>query len=288
MEAGLTFCEATRPSNGELKPFMSQNYLSFDETLGLLATLEAKAPPDLQADLAALRASLDGYSQRQSEFISHMVHEVRKPMTSIRGYADMLKVMGTLNDQQIQFLGTIRTNVLSMEALVSDISDISKLKSGRMKAEPKMEMFKNMSMQLEKDFKDLLEARQMTLDMEIPQGLPLLNLDSNRALQAIRKVVDNAIKYTHPGGKVTLIAAGEGNELVVHVKDHGVGISPQDQTHFGELFFRGDNELVTQTKGYGLGIPIALECLKLVGGSMTWQSTVGEGSHFQIRLPAMS
>lgn len=266
---------------------MSQDYLSFEEINQVLDAMQAKAPADFQSDITTLRESLERYSQKQSEFISHMVHEVRKPMTSIRGYADMLKVMGTLNEQQIQFLGTIRTNVLSMEALVTDISDIAKLKSGRVKPEPKMEMFKNMSMQLEKDFKELVESRQITFEVDIPSGLPLLNLDSARALLAIRKVLENAIKYTYPNGKVTLRAVGEGNELVVTVQDNGVGISSQDQARFGELFFRGDNELVMQTKGYGLGIPIALECVALVGGKMTWKSTVGEGSTFEIRLPAM-
>jgi cell cycle sensor histidine kinase DivJ len=254
------------------------------------ALQEAKRTGEGQ-DADALRQRLDDMVTENSEFISFMVHEIRKPMTSIRGYSDMLvkKVMGELNDMQDQFVNTIRNNVISMEGLVTDISDLSKMRSGRIQPNAKMDMFKNINMAVEKEVKDRAEARGVTLNFEIPQGLPLLNLDSTRVEQAMVKLLDNAIKYTQEGdGQVTVRAEGDGSTLRIIISDNGVGISEQDQARLGELFFRGDNELVTATKGYGMGIPIALECMKMVGGTLEWESTSGEGTTFTITLPAMS
>jgi len=184
---------------------------------------------------------------------------------------------------------TIRNNIISMEQLVTDVSDISKMRSGRIVPQPKMEMFKNVVMKLEKDFGDIAAHRGIPLVFDVPQGLPLLNVDSPRLEQALRKLVDNALKYTHDnGGEVRVAAEGMGDKLRIIVSDRGVGISQSDQEHLGELFFRGDQELVTQTKGYGMGLPIAMGCMELIDGKLSWQSTEGEGSTFEVILPAMS
>lgn len=242
-------------------------------------------------DADELREMIGAEKVKNSEFVSVMVHEVRKPMTSIRGYSDILNTqqMGPLNEMQAQFVGTIRNNIISMERLISDISDISKLRSGRMVPEAKMEMFKNIVMKLEKDLPEEAAARQVELNFEVPQGLPLLNTDSQRVEQALRKIIENAIRYTEEGeGKITVVAEGLGDRLRVTVQDNGVGLSEDDKTHLGELFYRGDNDLVMQTKGYGMGIPIAMECMDLIGGEFFWESEAGVGSTFGIVLPAMT
>ena len=287
---------------------MSQDNL--EQALQLLTALQDQVDGELQSQIAAvknavaqaqkhgegqdaeaLRQQIAAYKVENSEFVSVMVHEIRKPMTSIRGYSDMLgkNVMGELNEMQSQFVETIRTNIISMEQLVTDVSDISKMHSGRIVPQPKMDMFKNVAMKLEKDFGEIAEQRGIPLVFDIPQGLPLLNLDGARLEQALKKLVDNALKYTHDGGgEVRVSAEGLGDKLRITVSDHGVGISESDQRHLGELFFRGDQELVTQTKGYGMGLPIVMGCMELIGGELRWESVEGEGSTFEITLPAMS
>ena len=287
---------------------MSQQYL--EQALQLLDSLQSQLGGDAGGQLTeamtaieramkqgegqdaeALREQIEADKVENSEFVSVMVHEIRKPMTSIRGYSDMLgkNVMGELNEMQSQFVETIRNNVISMEALVSDVSDISKMQSGRITPQPKMEMFKNVVMKLEKDFAEVAENRGIPLVFDVPQGLPLLNIDGTRLEQALKKLLDNALKYTPDnGGEVRLSAEGLGDKLRITVRDHGVGISESDQKHLGELFFRGDQELVTQTKGYGMGLPIVMGCMELIGGELSWQSEVGEGSTFEVTLPAMS
>ncbi|MFP4323590.1 MAG: sensor histidine kinase [Anaerolineales bacterium] len=286
---------------------MSQQHL--DEALQMIDTLAEKLGPTAQNDLAALRqtiataqqhgegqdadqlrATLEEQIVENSKFISVMVHEIRKPLTSIRGYADMLgkNVMGELNEMQSQFVETIRKNTISMETLVSDISDISKLHSGRLQPAQKMEMYKNIAMQLEKDMAGQAQEREVALVFDTPEGLPLLNTDTARITQALRKLIDNAIKYTPAGtGQVIVRAENGGDKLHVHVEDNGIGITAEEQARLGELFFRGDQEQVTSTKGYGMGLPIAMACVSLIGGELAWQSTPGQGTIFTITLPAM-
>jgi signal transduction histidine kinase len=225
-----------------------------------------------------------------SQFISVMVHELRKPMTSIRGYADMLSknVVGELNDMQMQFAQTIRNNVISMEGLIADISDLTKMRVGRIKPEPKMDLAKNLIMEIEKNTKEMAAAKDHTLVFEVPDGLPMLNIDGTRVKQALTKLVENALKYTPEGGKITVTASGEGDKLRIQVVDNGVGMADEEIARLGELWFRGDDPIVTNQKGYGLGIPITVECMRLVEGEFFYESKKGEGSTFGIVLPAMS
>lgn len=260
-----------------------------ERAMQLLDTIDAGADEQLHAQLDELREAVQGILAEHSEFVSVMVHEVRKPMTSIRGYADMLakNVVGELNEMQLQFATTIRNNIISMEQLVSDLSYYSKLQAGRVTPEPSMEMFKNIVMQLEKDFGEKAEENNVTLKFDVPQGLPLLNLDKTMLGHIFGKLLDNAIKYA-PDSNVLVAAEGRDNMLRVTVRDNGIGIVETAKPRLGELFFRGDQELVTQTKGYGLGLPIVLACLALMGGELNFQSTLGEGSTFEVLLPAMS
>lgn len=234
-------------------------------------------------------AAVEEIQRTYSQFISVMVHELRKPMTSIRGYSDMLtkNVVGELNDMQMQFANTIRNNVISMERLIADISDLVKMRVGRIYAEPKMDMAKNILLEVEKNTREMAEEKSHQLTFEVPDGLPLLNLDSNRVKQAIIKLVENAIKYTNEGGEITVTATKVEGGMEVRVKDNGVGLSPEELERLGELWFRGDDPVVTNQKGYGLGIPIVQECMKLVAGRLFFESEKGSGSTFGVFLPGM-
>ncbi|NLX09094.1 MAG: hypothetical protein GXY36_05525 [Chloroflexi bacterium] len=279
------------------------------EACDLLADLRQRAGDDLQAELARLESLLteaqrrgEGQSAEElrqqnadliatnAQFVSVMVHEIRVPMTSIRGYADMLakNVVGELNEMQQQFVETIRSNVIRMEHLVSDISDISKLRSGRLRLEPKMDMYKNVVLEVEKKAAPLAAEHNHSLVFETPSGLPLLNLDSTRLGQVLHKLVVNALQYTPDGGTITVRAEGEDGRLKVSVIDTGIGMTPEEQTHIGELFWRADAEHVRNFKGHGLGLPIVIELLKLMNGEFFYTTEPGQGSTFGFTVPGMS
>lgn len=251
---------------------------------------ERAAASSLPASNAANNADIQGFLQEQAEFISIAIHELRIPMTSIRGYADMLNTpsMGQLNDMQQQFLDTIRTNARRMETLLQDVSDISKLRGGTLKIEAKMDMFKNIAMRVEKDLTPIAQETGRELAFDIPQGLPILNTDGERLAQALKKLVENALRYTDDeGGRVVVSASGENGELVIQISDNGIGIGPEDLQHLGELYFRADHDRVREYKGSGLGVAIAYRIIELLGGNISVESTLDEGTTFTVRMPGM-
>ena len=243
-------------------------------------------------DAEQLRAELERAVQDTATFSSVMGHEIRKPMTSIRGYSDMLAkpdLIGPLNDMQKQFADTIRNNVMSMESLVTDISDISKLNSGRIKLDSKMTTFGQIVMDVQKQVEPLIAKFEHQVTWDVPQGLPILTLDARQLAKVMVKLTQNALQYTPPGSSQIAISAErlDGNVLHITITDNGIGLKPEELARLGELFFRADNELVTSQKGYGLGVPIAMQLLKLMGSELEVQSIPGTGSQFGFRLIGM-
>lgn len=275
-----------------------------DELLAA-ATAGTLTPADLPSRLGALRDALahpaadppaatafdkEGWLREQAYFIGHAVHELRTPMTSIRGYSDMLSnaAMGPLTDMQKQFLETIRTNARRMESLMTDVSDMNKLRAGTLKISAKMDMFKNIVGMLEKLATPLAEAQGVTLTLEIPSGLPILNTDGEMLAKALHKLVENAIRYQKPDAEskvVVVRARSEDKALLVEVIDHGIGITPEDLAQLGTIYFRSENEVVRSFKGSGLGIPVAYGIIDKLGGTIRVDSKDGEGTTFTVRLP---
>ena len=223
-------------------------------------------------------------------FVSHAVHELRTPMTSIRGYSDMIvnPAMGTLTDMQKQFMETIRTNARRMDTLLTDVSDMAKLRGCTLRMVEKMDMFKNIAMSVEKAMQPVADEHKRTLTFDLPQGLPLLNTDGDLLAKAVNKLVENALRYNDkPDGKVTVRGRAEGNTLIIEVEDNGIGIAPEDLAQLGEIYFRSENELVRTHKGSGLGISIAYGIVKQLGGEIDVKSVVDEGTTFTIKLAGM-
>jgi len=239
-------------------------------------------------DAAALREKLNTLLDQTANFNSLMVHEIRKPMTSIRGYSDMLAkpgMIGPMNEMQQQFIDTIRTNVIRMEGLVSDISDISKLSSGRLRLDSKMTTFGQIIMDVQKQVEPLIAEFQQNVTWDIPQGLPILNTDAKQLAKIVGNLVRNAIQYTPKGGQITVKAERlDNNVMRVTVSDTGIGMKPEEIARLGEAFYRADHELVTSQKGYGLGIPIVMGFLGLLGGKLSCESVFGQGSTFSFTL----
>ena len=230
------------------------------------------------------------YLTDQAYFIGHAIHELRTPMTSIRGYADMLNSMGSLTDMQKQFLDTIRVNSRRMESLMQDVADVNKLRHSTLKTAVKMDMFKNIAMMTEKAMTPTAEQLGRTLIFDIPQGLPILNTDGEMIAKALNKLVENALRYQdrETGGEVKVAARAEGNTLVVTITDTGIGMTPEELAQLGTIYYRSENDVVRNYKGSGLGIPVAYGIVALMGGTVKAASEPGKGSTFTVTLPGMS
>jgi len=234
-----------------------------------------------------IRQQMERLVQTNAQFVSVMAHEIRIPMTSIRGYADMLakNVVGELNPMQLQFAETIRNNVIRMEQLVSDVSDISKLHSGRIRLEAKQDSFASVIERVQKEVEALAQERGHSVTYELAPDLPPLHLDSARLAQVIGKLLVNALRYTPEGGAITVRAQPVDGQLAVTVEDTGIGIAEDERAHIGDLFWRSDRDEVRAFKGNGLGLPIAMGLVKLLGGSFFFHGAAGKGSTFGFRVP---
>ena len=124
---------------------------------------------------------------------------------------------------------------------------------------------------------------------DLPQGLPLLNVDTDLLVKALNKLVENALRYIQgEGGVVRVSGQGEGNLLHIQIQDNGIGISEEEQAKLGTPYFRSDNELVLSYKGSGLGIPIAYGLIGLLGGRVHIDSQPGQGTVVTVTVTGMS
>ncbi len=254
---------------------------------------------------ARLYSDLKRANEAKSEFVSIVSHELKTPMTSIKGYADLLfkGTAGEISEMQQKFLQVIRSNVDRMNALVSDLLDISRIESGRLKLRFKPISIKAVVEEVVQTMQERIKAKDLTLTVEVPEDLPPVRADEDRLIQVLTNLMSNAYRYTLPGGKISVKAAvwpdgsppGEAEPapsgepplryLCLSVSDTGIGISPKDQARIFDKFFRGDDPVVRETTGTGLGLSIAKSIVELHEGQMWFQSKPGQGSTFSFTIP---
>lgn len=258
-----------------------------EEIARLLSQADEEHATELkEAQSKAGPADMQEYMEEEAHFVGHAVHELNTPLTSIKGYSDMLGSMGELNDMQKQFLDTVKTNVKRMQFLLSDFRYLNKIRKGTYNPEPKMDMFANLSGVVKKELAPLAEELGRTLEFDVPSGLPYLNSDTHLLGMALTKITENAIRYS-PDGMIKMSAEGDDGYLLIKISDNGIGMSEEEMSRLGEIYFRGERDEVIAFKGSGLGIPLAYGIIDLVGGTVEVESEVDKGTTFTIRIKGM-
>ncbi|TEU19982.1 MAG: GAF domain-containing protein [Anaerolineales bacterium] len=257
---------------------------------------------------ARLYSDLKQANEAKSEFVSIVSHELKTPMTSIKGYADLLfkGAAGGISEMQQKFLQVIRSNVDRMNVLVSDLLDISRIESGRLKLHIQSISVKAVVDEVIQTMQEGIKAKELALTVEVPEDLPPVRADGDHLIRVLTNLMSNAYRYTLPGGKIGVKATvwpngpppgkakpvppGEQHlwYLCLSVSDTGIGISPQDQTRIFDKFFRGDDPVVRESTGAGLGLSIAKSIVELHDGQMWFQSEPGQGSTFSFTVPIAS
>jgi signal transduction histidine kinase len=240
-----------------------------------------------EGDLAAENTLLSQMAREKSRFVSVITHELRIPMTSIKGYADLLRqgVVGSLNEQQLGFIDVISSNVERMSALVSDLSDIYRLEDRRLKLAPTALSLPRCVDEALLHLRPKINAKNQVLEIDIPADISPAFADQSRVVQALTNLISNAWKFTPPGGKIRIHAQEQEPKLLIEVNDTGIGISQQDQAHLFDQFFRSEDPAVREQLGWGLGLSLTKQLIEQMGGEIGWQSSLGSGSTFWITLP---
>jgi signal transduction histidine kinase len=233
----------------------------------------------------------------KSEFVSMVSHELKTPMTSLRGYTDLLLsgMTGKLTEQQHNFLEIMAANIRRMSQQIQDLTDISRIETGQLHIELAPISFVNVVNETMQTVKGLCDEKEIRVHLELPEELPLVMADRGRMVQVLTNLLSNACKYSPPNTDVTLkfmtrmVAQEDSDEMVPMVyccvKDRGYGISPEDLEKLFTKFFRSDDPNIRQAKGTGLGLSITKGIVELHGGEIWVESKLGEGTSFQFTIP---
>ncbi len=230
---------------------------------------------------------LEEVQAQRPKFISVVTHELRLPLTSIKGYTDLLLkgLGGEVSPQQRQFLETIRNNVQRMAVLLDRLSDMGKLESGRLQIKREPVRIQDAVAQVALRYRPLCSEKGQTFQIDVPTDLPPAQGDPTRLVQVIEALVDNAYRYTPQGGHITLGARPTPSEIQIWVQDTGIGISPEDQASLFQPFFRSEDEAVREHQGWGLSLHVAALLVERMGGRITFETAPGQGSTFTVHLP---
>lgn len=237
-----------------------------------------------------LQQELRTAQQERNHFVSVVTHELRLPLTAIKGYTDLLRqaAVGPVNEQQLSFLETIRNNVDRMSALLSDLSDISHIDTGRFKLEVEQVSIKNQLDIALQSVQSLLQHKGQKVEVSRVEQLPMVWADANRLTQVLTNLLRNASMYTPEGGRISIRAYPFQEMLRIDVTDTGIGISPEDQQKLFTPFFRSDNVIVRDQHGWGLGLYLSARLIELMKGEIGVESTLESGSTFWFTLPVGS
>jgi PAS domain S-box-containing protein len=221
----------------------------------------------------------------KSEFVSTVSHDLRSPLTLMRGYATMLEMVGQLNEQQTIYVRKIVSGVESMARLVNNLLDLGRIEAGiglQVEIVPVQDIVERVvnSLQLQAAQKKI----RLTADIQ-PQAIPLIEADQALLQQALHNLVENAIKYTRPEGKVLVRVHTQPLGVVFQVIDNGIGISPMDLPRVFEKFYRGAQQASKDERGSGLGLAIVKSIAERHGGRVWAESQLGKGSSFYMAIP---
>ncbi len=239
---------------------------------------------------AHLYENLHQANQAKSEFVSLVAHELKQPMTSIRGYADMLVRggAGPITSQQEQFVDAIRGSTERMQKLIFDLQDISRIETGQMSLEIAPTDLKSILEIASREMQGQLKAKSQKLIVNAPENLPHVKADSSRLMQIIANLFSNAHKYTPEGGRIRARAWPQDEYVHCAVTDNGIGMSEEELTKLFTKFFRAEAPGLESVPGTGLGLCIVKNLVELQGGEIEVSSKVGRGSTFAFTLPIAS
>jgi signal transduction histidine kinase len=239
----------------------------------------------LYENLSRTAQELAQLNRIKDEFLSTVSHELKTPLTTIKGFVSVILSgeVGPLNEQQFNFLTVTDQSVNRLTHLISNLLDLSRLNG---KVEMEFQPVNLSELVRSSVSTMLLKAREsdVALSNNVPKGLPPVHADTRWITQVIDNLIINAIKYSGRGAKVEVSGTDKGEAVVICVADNGPGIPPEEQKMVFEKFYRGKTS-ANQVPGTGLGLAISRSVVEKHGGKIWVESKVGKGSRFCFALP---
>ena len=222
----------------------------------------------------------------KSEFVNTVSHDLRSPLTSVMGYSELVERVGSLNEDQSDFLRRIREGIQHITSLVNDLLDLGNVEAGfdTQRQFVQLEGILHYTLDM---LQEQIKSKHLKLHIDIAQELPAIRANPIRLRQVLDNLVGNAIKYSNVNGEVKIAIHAEADQVILQVTDEGLGIPPTDQQHIFDKFYRGSN-ISPEIQGSGLGLAIVKTIVENHQGRIWVESAVGKGSSFFIVLPVLS
>jgi signal transduction histidine kinase len=216
--------------------------------------------------------------------VTDVAHELRTPLTNIRGYLEAVRE-GVV-DPEPGLVDSLHEEALLLDHLVDDLQELSLAEAGQLTLERQSVCVADIVSQVVTAAAPRAEAGQVDLRMDVPDDLPLIQVDVRRVGQVLRNLVDNALRHTPSGGEVVVGCSAVDSGVEVSVRDTGCGIDASDLPYVFERFYRADKSRSRDTGGVGLGLAIARQLVEAHGGRIEVESERGKGTRFFFVLPA--
>jgi len=258
-----------------------QNALHFEEIQNFNKTLQQKVV-EATGQLRRTNEKLKALDETKDDFISMASHQLRTPLTSVKGYVSLVLDgdAGSIKKEQRQLLNQAFASSQRMVYLISDLLNVSRLKTGKFIIEPAPVNLADMIGEEIDQLHEMASVKNITLSYTKPRSFPELMFDETKLRQVVMNFADNAIHYTPSGGKVSVELEDKGPTVELRVKDDGIGVPKAEQHHLFTKFYRAGNARKTRPDGTGLGLFMAKKVIIAQGGSLVFESQEGKGSTF--------
>ncbi len=229
----------------------------------------------------ALAQELSGTETLRTDFIANVSHELKTPLAVIQNYGTMLQRPGLPDEERLEYAKTVTDASRRLATLITNILKLNKLENQQIFPTPESYDLGEQLCECLLAFEDAWEKKGLDIETDIAESV---TVDADAELLSLvwNNLFSNAIKFTEPGGKVSVTLAVDGDDAVVSVSDTGCGISPEAGRHIFEKFYQGDTSHATE--GNGLGLALVRRVVDITGGEISVQSQTGVGSTFTVRL----
>ncbi|MCF8380895.1 MAG: response regulator [Bacteroidales bacterium] len=244
---------------------------------------------DLQTqnlELEAQRNQVEEANRLKSEFLSNMSHELRTPLNSINALSQVLitNAKNKLDKDENSYLEIIERNGKRLLSLINNILDLSKIEAGKIDIMPQAVSIKSLLAIIRENMYSIASKNGIEINLNVEEGLPPVETDEGRLHQVLLNIISNSVKFTEKGS-VTISAKQEKDNVIIEVRDTGIGISEEMLPYIFDEFRQGDGSSSRKFEGTGLGLAIAKKLITVLGGSIRVTSKLGEGSVFMISVP---
>jgi PAS domain S-box-containing protein len=224
--------------------------------------------------------------KRKDEFLATLAHELRNPLAPIRAAAYMLKKFDTQDQKLLQARDVIERQAGHMTRLIDDLLQMSRITQGKIELRRRRESLTAIIAGVVQSAQSAMVSRQHQFIVDVESDPLLMDADAIRIAQAVGNVIENAAKYTKPGGRIALQVRQQGNQAVIGVQDNGIGFEPDMAARMFDMFVQAENGDRRPNGGLGIGLALSRKLIEMHGGTITALSAgLGQGAEFEIRLP---